>query len=208
MHGTAGRTLRWVTHSPLVEEGAQRMSSETEQLAWLVLEAVNRTQARGTTVRLVVPSAPEVTRELDPTLAEHEILASEEYLLTQGHIAPANIGLTWGTYTITPAGLEWLKGGISAEEAALESALRAELEEERHRLEMVEQELDEVNRELAIAQDPPGTAQAAGEVPAGAEEPRSSPGGLQESSEQLWDTSEFSTRGALTRPWWRKVFGR
>jgi hypothetical protein len=85
------------------------MSSETEQLAWLLLEALNRTQGRGTTVRLVVPSAPEVTSELDPALAEHELLAAEAYLLERGHIAPANIGLTWGTYTITPAGLRWLE---------------------------------------------------------------------------------------------------
>jgi hypothetical protein len=170
------------------------MSSETEQLAWLVLEALNRTQGRGTTVRLVVPSAPEVTRELDPALAEHELLAAEEYLLERGHIAPANIGLTWGTYTITPAGLEWLKkGGISAEEAALESVLRAELEEERHRLEVVERELDEVNRELALAQDSPATALAAGEEPTGAEEPRSSTEGPQE--------------GAQPRSCWRRVFG-
>ena len=183
------------------------MSSETEQLAWLVLEALNRTQGRGTTVRLVVPSAPEVTSELDPALAEHELLAAEEYLLERGHIAPANIGLTWGTYTITPVGLEWLKGGSLAEEAALESALRVELEEERHRLEMVERELDEVNRQLAIAQDPPGAAQAARGESAGTEEPRSSPGGLQESTGQPRDTAEFPTRGSLTRPWWRMVFG-
>ncbi len=59
-------------------------------------------------VRLVVPSAPEVTRQLDPALAEHELLAAEEYLLERGHVAPSNLGLTWGTYTITPAGLDWL----------------------------------------------------------------------------------------------------
>jgi hypothetical protein len=177
------------------------MSSETEQLAWLVLRAVNRTQAKGTTVRLVVPRAPEVRSELDPALAEHELLAAEEYLLEQGHIAPANIGLTWGTYTITPVGLEWLEGGFSAEEAALESALRAELEEERRRLEVVERELDEVHRELAIGHDPPEAAQA------GMEEPRSSTEGPQEPSQRTWDTAGFSTRESLTRPWWRRVFG-
>ena len=88
------------------------MSLDTEHLAYLVLEAANRTQGKGTTVRLVVPFAPEVTNELDPTLAEHELLAAEEYLLEQGHIAPANIGLTWGTYTITQSGLEWLEEGV------------------------------------------------------------------------------------------------
>src|ERR671926_953140 len=95
-----------------MEEGARSMSLDTEHLAYLVLEAANRTQGKGTTVRLVVPFAPEVTNELDPTLADHELLAAEEYLLERGHIAPANIGLTWGTYTITQAGLEWLEEGV------------------------------------------------------------------------------------------------
>ena len=182
------------------------MSSETEQLAWLVLEALNRMQGRGTTVRLVVPSAPEVTRQLDPALAEHELLAAEEYLLKRVHIAPANIGLTWGTYTITPVGLEWLKGGSLAEEAALESVLRAELEEERRRLEMVERELDEVNRELAIGHDALEAARAAAAETERAE-PRTRTGGPQESYERPRDTAEFPTRGSLTRPWWRMVFG-
>jgi hypothetical protein len=88
------------------------MRSDTQQLAWLVLEAVNRLQGRGSTVRLVVPSAPEVTRLLDPTFTEYELLAAEEYLLNRGHIAPADLGITWGTYTITPAGLDWLDEGL------------------------------------------------------------------------------------------------
>ena len=62
-------------------------------------------------MQLVVPSAPEVTGQLDPSLAEHELLAAEEYLLEQGHITPANLGLTWGTYTVTLAGLDWLDDG-------------------------------------------------------------------------------------------------
>ena len=95
-----------------MEEGVRSMSLDTEHLAYLVLEAANRTQGKGTTVRLVVPSAPEVTNELEATLAEHELRAAEEYLFERGHIAPANIGLTWGTYTITQAGLEWLEEGV------------------------------------------------------------------------------------------------
>jgi hypothetical protein len=85
---------------------------DTQQLAWLVLEALNRMQGRGTTVRLVVPSAPEVTRQLDPSLAEHQLLAADEYLLERGHIAPANPGLTWATYTIATTGLAWLDEGF------------------------------------------------------------------------------------------------
>ena len=94
-----------------MEEGGRRVRVDTQQLAWLVLETVNRTQGRGTTVRLVVPSAPGVTRQLNPALAEHELLAAEEYLLELGHIAPSNLELTWGIYTITPAGLDWLDEG-------------------------------------------------------------------------------------------------
>ena len=36
------------------------IENETELLAWALLRAANRTQARDTTVRLVVPRAPEV----------------------------------------------------------------------------------------------------------------------------------------------------
>jgi hypothetical protein len=172
-----------------VVEGVRSMSLDTGQLAYLVLEAANRTQGKGTTVRLVVPRAPEVANELDPTLAEHELLAAEEYLLERGHIAPANIGLTWGTYTLTQAGLEWLEGGFSEEDAALESGLRAEVEGESRRSEEFERELDEARRELVVAQDPPGAAQAVREEPE-KEEPRSSTGGAQEGAE---------------RPWWRRL---
>ncbi len=101
-----------------MEEGVQTMRVDTQQLAWLVLEAGNRTQGRGTTVRLVIPSAPEVTRQLDPNLAEDELLAAEEYLLERGYIAPANLGLTWGTYTITATGLAWLDEGYPWPSAA------------------------------------------------------------------------------------------
>jgi hypothetical protein len=127
------------------------MSLDTEQLAYLVLEVANRTQGKGTTMRLVLPRAPEVANELDPTLAEHELLA--------------------------------------AEEAALESALRAEVEEERRRLEEFERELDEARRELLVAQDSPGATQAVREEPE-KENPWSSTGGAQEDVE---------------RPWWRRL---
>jgi hypothetical protein len=88
------------------------MSLNTQQLAWVLLERVDRMQGKGTTVRLIVPSDPEVARELELPLAEHELLAAEEYLLKQGYIAPANLGLSWGTYTITPAGLGWITEGF------------------------------------------------------------------------------------------------
>ena len=135
------------------------MSLDTEHLAYLVLEAANRTQAKGTTVRLVVPAAPEVTNELDPTLADHELLAAEEYLLEQGHIAPANIGLTWGTYTITQTGLEWLEeGGQEPLEALHEEAdprlaaedTREDIEVRQHGLvpRRVQRRMDEARKQL------------------------------------------------------------
>jgi hypothetical protein len=116
-----------------MEEGVRRARIDTHQLAWLVLETVNRTQGRGTTVRLVVPSAPEVTRQLDPSLAEHELLAAEEYLLNRGHIAPANLGLTWSTYTITPAGLDWLDEGFPWPSGTTRAPAAANMEAEQHR---------------------------------------------------------------------------
>jgi hypothetical protein len=94
-----------------VSEGTP-LTNETELLAWAVLRAANRTQARSTTVRLVVPRAPEVVHDLEVEIAEERLLRAEEWLVDRGYLAPADVGLTWGTYTITPAGLEWLRGGM------------------------------------------------------------------------------------------------
>ena len=108
-------------------------------------------------MRLVVPRAPEVAGELEPLLGEAELLRVEEYLLERDYVAPANLVLTWGTYTITPAGFHWLEGGLleeplptqqrlrelanrPGEEEAFESALLANLEEERRLMEEVERE--------------------------------------------------------------------
>lgn len=88
------------------------LANETELLAWAVLQAANRTQSRGTTVRLVVPRAPEVVHDLDMEIADERLLTAEEWLVDRGYLAPADVGLTRGTYTITPAGLEWLRGGM------------------------------------------------------------------------------------------------
>jgi hypothetical protein len=94
-----------------VSEGTP-LTNETELLAWAVLRAANTTQARGTTVRLVVPRAPEVAHDLDIEVPEERLLTAEEWLVRRGYLAPTNVGLTWGTYTITPAELEWLRGGM------------------------------------------------------------------------------------------------
>jgi hypothetical protein len=143
-----------------VEEDVRGASSvnDTEQLAWVVLLATNRTQARGSTDRLIFPRAPEVAEELGMELTDAQLLSAEEHLHERGYVAPANIGLSWGAYTITPAGFSWLEEsspGSSTtdrlrelaekpgEEEAFEAALRAELEEERRQMEGVERELAE-----------------------------------------------------------------
>ena len=69
------------------------------------------------------------------------------------------------------------------EEEAFEAALRAELEEERRRMEVVEREL---------AEEPPGAPQTAVEEQERAE-PRSGTGAAQVEAEP--------------RSWWRRVFG-
>ena len=83
-----------------------------EQLAWLVLWTVNQAQAKGSTARVIVPRDPEVAYGLEVPPTEDELLSAEEYLLDQGYVAPVDIGLTRGTYTITPAGLDWLESGL------------------------------------------------------------------------------------------------
>jgi hypothetical protein len=192
----AGREVQTV----LLEEVVLRMTvaDETEKLALVVLLAANRTQAKGSTVRLIVPRAPEVAEELGVELAEDLIVAVEEYLLKRGYAAPANIGLSWGTYTITPTGFSWLEesspGSSTAdrlrelaekpgEEEAFEATLRTELEEESRRMEEVERELDEKL---------PGAPEAAVEEQKRAE-PGSGTGDAQE--------------GAEKASWWRRVFG-
>jgi hypothetical protein len=80
------------------------MRLDTQQLAWLVLETLHRTQGKDTTVPLVDPRNPEVAHQLDQTLVADKLPAAEAYLLERGYIAPTNLGLTWGTYTITPRG--------------------------------------------------------------------------------------------------------
>jgi hypothetical protein len=158
-----------------------------EQLAWLVLRAANRRQAKSSTARLIVPRAPEIAEELGIDLTDAQFVSVEEYLQEHGYVVPADIGLTWGTYTLTPAGLQWLEVSSAersatdglrelarepSEQAAFESAIRAELEQEQHRMEKFERELGEVQQQRR----PEDT------------EPRLSTGDAQTSEE---------------RPWWR-----
>jgi hypothetical protein len=75
-----------------VSEGTP-LTNETELFALAVLRAANRTQARGTTVRLVVPRAAEVAGDLGVEVAEERIVAVEEWLVERGYLAQANVGL-------------------------------------------------------------------------------------------------------------------
>jgi hypothetical protein len=102
----------------VVEEGIRELSAvdEAERLAWLVLQTVNRMQARNSTVRLVVPCDPEVANELGRQLgvgpSDEDLLSAEAHLLEHGYVTPVDIALSWGTYTITPAGMGWLERGF------------------------------------------------------------------------------------------------
>lgn len=97
------------------------MSNEAERLAFLVLQTVNRTQVKGSTARLAVPRDPEVVDQLGIDITEEELLSVEEYLEDRGYLELADISLTRGTYTITPAGLRWLQ----EKHGALESTEKA-----------------------------------------------------------------------------------
>ena len=82
---------------------------------------MNRTQAKGSTVRLAVPRDPEVIDELGMDVSEEQLLLAEEYLEDRGCLKRADISLTMGTYTITPVGLKWLERGIAGRPEALET---------------------------------------------------------------------------------------
>ncbi len=70
------------------------MGDEIEQLAWVVLHAANRIQAKSSTARLIVPRAQEVAEELGMDLTDAQFLSVEEYLLDHGYVMLADIGLT------------------------------------------------------------------------------------------------------------------
>jgi hypothetical protein len=98
------------------------VSKDAERLAWLVLQAVDKSQTKGSTARLAVPRDPEVLANLVVDITEEELLSVEEYLEDRGYLEQADISLTRGTYTITPAGLRWLQ----EKHGALESTETAE----------------------------------------------------------------------------------
>jgi hypothetical protein len=113
----------------------QEVIRGSEQAAWLVLQAVNRGHAKGSTVRLVAPRDPDIVEELGRELGlgptDEELLSAEDYLLEHGYIALTGLGVTRNVYTVTLAGLDWLEAGLTAprgksQQEPSEEALRRE----------------------------------------------------------------------------------
>jgi hypothetical protein len=159
-----------------------------KNLPWLVLRAANRTQAKGSTVRLIVPRAQEVAEELGLELTDSQLLSVEEHLHDHGYIEPADIGLTWGTYTITPAGLRWLEESLPSESStgspkeALSSPIGPAEPAEQQPAEPTESaEREQPDRDAPEREDPERV-----------EPPPDTRGTQEEGSE---------------RPWWRRVLG-
>jgi hypothetical protein len=196
------RTMGGLAGGCGVSEGTPPpVANDTEAQARVVLRTANRTQANGSSVRLVVPRAPEVAHEVGVELTEAQLLAVEEYLHHHGYVVPVDMSLSWGTYTITPAGFDWLEGGgmpepsFSAkdpvlelaerpsEEVALEAALRAELEEEQRRLEEFERELEEVSQPQEW---PPRASREAAQESQQTAESHPARGGFRTASERRW----------------------
>jgi len=104
----------------------------------LVLRAVNRAQAKDSTVRLVAPRDPEIVDELDRDLGlgptDEELISAEDYLLEHGYIAPTSLGIMRDIYTVTLAGLDWLDRGLAAPRGTSqqESSEEAQRREARH----------------------------------------------------------------------------
>jgi len=163
-----------------------------KNLPWLVLRAATQTQAKGSTVRLIVPRAQEVAEELGMELTDSQLLSVEEHLQNHGYIEPADIGLTWGTYTVTPAGLRWLEEAPPSESSdspteALSSPVRPEPAEP---AEPSEPEREHPDRD-APEREEPNRVEPERDEPERAE-PGPGAGGTQEDSE---------------RPWWRRLLG-
>lgn len=127
---------------------------EIEELAYVVLQTVNRKQAKGTTARIVTPRDPEVTDELCMDPDEDRLLGAVEHLLERGYVVPAGIDLPRGDYTIAPAGLEWLERGVrESPQAPGEEAIEpvedtTELPQEEPLPRRVSQPLIEARRQL------------------------------------------------------------
>ena len=75
-----------------------------------MLETVNRFQAKGSTVRIVVPRSLEVARKLgfdDPDTGA--ILVAQDWLEYHRYISRIDLGLSVETFTITSESLDWME---------------------------------------------------------------------------------------------------
>ena len=91
-------------------EGAMDMTACVREIAGALLDTVNRLQAKGSTVRIVVPRSLEVARELgfdDPDTGA--ILVAQDWLEHHRYISRTDLGLSVETFTITPEGLYWIE---------------------------------------------------------------------------------------------------
>jgi hypothetical protein len=197
-------------------EGKPPVANDTEAVARIVLRTANRTQAKGSSVRIVVPRALEMAYEVGVELTEARLVEVEGYLYLNGYVERVDMGLSQGTYTITPVGFEWLEGGgmpnpassakdpvrelaeRPSEAAALEAALRAELEEEQKRMEEFERELEEEGQR----EGRPRASGRAAEDPRGTEEPT-----RPEVAFGRLLSAAGGSSGDELRSWWRRVFG-
>ena len=182
----------------MVEKGVRELSAvdEAERLAWLVLQTVNQMQARNSTVRLVVPRDAEVANELGCQLgvgpSDEDLLSAEAHLLEHGYVTPVDLGLTKGTYTITPAGIGWLETGFVEPPAS-------------HH-----EELPEVEQELSAGSSP--VEDAHGDLRRRLELSEVAQSRLKEERDLLGRELEKERDERMNledrRSWWREVFGR
>jgi hypothetical protein len=86
------------------------LTARVKRFAWELLGILNRLQARGSLVRIVVPRDLEVARELgfdDPDTGA--VLVAQDWLEYHRFISRTDIGLSVETFTIMPEGLAWIE---------------------------------------------------------------------------------------------------
>jgi hypothetical protein len=95
--GKESRLATGGARNPLTETNRSMSAINKDvYLARAVLQTVNRTQARGSTVQIVVPRDSDVTAELGIDLDEDRLQTAVEHLLERGYVVPADVGLTRG----------------------------------------------------------------------------------------------------------------
>jgi hypothetical protein len=86
------------------------LTARVKKFAWELLDTLNRLQARGSAVRIIVPRDLEVARELGFENADAgAVLVAQDWLEYHHFISRTDIGLSVETFTITPEGLAWIE---------------------------------------------------------------------------------------------------